>query len=148
MKQTLVLVLAVVLGAVATARPSDATKAIVGSYLQIHAALSADKVDGVKPAAAAIAREAARMGAQGEPIVTAARTMEAAGDLKAARDALGPLSDAIIAAASAEDWKDVSGVKIGYCPMVQKHWIQKNGKVNNPYYGSGMLTCGELKDPK
>jgi hypothetical protein len=135
-------------GAAAAAVASESTKAVVASYLEIHAALSADKVDGVKPAAAAIAKEAAQMGAPGGAIVTAAKTMESAADLKAARAALGALSDAVIAAANADDWKDVSGVKIGYCPMVKKYWVQKDGTVNNPYYGSQMLTCGELKDVK
>jgi hypothetical protein len=135
-------------GAAAAAVASESTKAVVASYLEIHAALSADKVEGVKPAAAAIAKEAARMGASGGAIVTAAKTMESAADLKAARAALGALSDAVIAAANADDWKDVSGVKIGYCPMVKKYWVQKDGTVSNPYYGSQMLTCGELKDVK
>ncbi len=147
MKNTLlVLLCAMVLGVAAIARASESTKAIVASYLQIHAALSADTVDGVKPAAAAIAKEAARLGAPGDAVVKAAKTMESAGDVKAVREALGPLSDAIVAVASADDWKDVPGVKIGYCPMVGKSWIQKDGTVNNPYYGSQMLTCGELKD--
>jgi hypothetical protein len=30
--------------------------------------------------------------------------------------------------------------------MVKQSWIQKEGTVSNPYYGSTMLTCGELKD--
>lgn len=140
------LVLAMMVGA-ATAAASESTRAIVGSYLEIHAALSADKIDGVKAAAAAIGKEAERMGAGGEAIGKAARSMEAAADLKAARAALGPLSDAVIAAAAADGWKDVTGVKVGYCPMVDRHWIQKAGTVSNPYYGSEMLTCGELKDP-
>jgi hypothetical protein len=126
---------------------SESTKAIVASYLQIHAALSADRIEGVKPAAAAIARDAAKLGTPGEAIVKAAKAMESAADLKAAREALGPLSDAIIAAAAADGWKDLPGLKVGYCSMVDRHWIQKDGKVNNPYYGSEMLTCGELKDP-
>lgn len=146
MKKVLALVFAALVSTAAFA--SESTKAIVDSYLQIHAALSADKTDDVKPAAQAIAKEAARMGAGGEAIVKAAKAMESAGNLKAARAALGPLSDAVIAAAEADDWKDLAGVKIGFCPMVNKSWIQKDGKVNNPYYGSEMLTCGELKDVK
>ena len=148
MKRSFVLVFVMVLGLAPIAHASESTRAIVASYLRIHAALSADKVDGVKPAAQAIAKEAERIGASGEPIVKAAKAVESAGDLKAARDAFGPLSDAVIAAARADDWKDVSGVTIGYCPMVKRSWIQKHGEVNNPYYGSQMLTCGELKDVK
>ena len=147
-KKVLALILVCAALVSTTAFASESTKAILASYLQIHAALSADKTDGVKPAAQAIAVEAARMGAGGEAMVNAAKAMESAGSLKAARAALGPLSDAIIAAAAADDWKDLAGVKIGFCPMVNKSWIQKDGKVNNPYYGSQMLTCGELKDVK
>jgi len=140
------LLLGTTLGCAAQVQASDATKAIVAAYLDIHAALSSDKVDGVKPAADAIAREAARMGAPGDAIQKAAKALGSAADLNAARSAFGPLSDAVIAAAKADGWKDLPSLKLGYCPMVKQSWIQKEGKVSNPYYGSTMLTCGELKD--
>ena len=124
---------------------SDALKAIVSSYMEIHAALAADKIEGVQPAAKAIGAEAARMGAGGATIVTAAKAVETATDLKAARAAFGDLSDAVIAAAKAEGWKDLPDAKVAYCPMVKKSWVQKDGKILNPYYGSSMLTCGEFK---
>ena len=127
---------------------SDATRNIVASYLQIQMALAADKMDGVKAAADAISKQAQSMGTAGEPVARAAKAVAAARDLNAARTAFGPLSDAVIAAAKAEDWKDVAGVSIGYCSMVNKSWIQKGSQVSNPYYGSQMLTCGDLKDPK
>jgi hypothetical protein len=28
--------------------------------------------------------------------------------------------------------------------MVKKNWLQPDKSVRNPYYGSSMLTCGEL----
>jgi hypothetical protein len=28
--------------------------------------------------------------------------------------------------------------------MLRKSWIQKDGPIENPYYGSRMLACGEL----
>jgi Protein of unknown function (DUF3347) len=147
MKKPFALVaLVVMVGLIPSVQASDSTKAIVASYLEIQTALASDKMDGVKPAAAAIAKEAARMGAAGEKIQKAAAAIGSAADLKAAREAFGPLSDAVIAAAKADDWKDLSGLKLGYCPMVGKSWIQKKGQVSNPYYGSAMLTCGELKD--
>lgn len=141
-----VLLMGVVLGFTSQVRASESTKVIVASYLDIHAALSSDKVDGVKPAAETIAREAARMGAAGDAIQKAAKALGSAADLEAARTAFGPLSDAVIAAARADGWKDLPSLKIGYCPMVKQSWIQKDGTVRNPYYGSTMLTCGELKD--
>ena len=143
-----ILVAATLLAASSAVEASEATKAIVTSYVQIQTALAADKTAGVKPAAEAIATQAASMGAAGEPIAKAAKAVAAAPNLNAARDAFGPLSDAVIAAAKADGWKDLSGLSIGFCPMVNRSWIQKGGAVSNPYYGSQMLTCVDLKKPK
>jgi len=123
---------------------SDALKSIVGSYLQIHAQLAVDKTDGVKDAATAIETTAATMGETGEGIAKAAKALREAPDLKAAREAFGPLSDAVIARAQVEGWKDL-GVKQAFCPMVKRSWVQKDEKIRNPYYGSTMLECGEFK---
>jgi hypothetical protein len=128
-----------------TLQASDAMKAIVGSYLEIQGRLAADKVDGIKPAARAIGEQAARLGAEGAAIVKAAKSIEDAADLKTARDAFGGLSDAVIAAGTAEGWKDLPDLRVAYCPMVKKSWLQKDDAIKNPYYGSGMLTCGEIK---
>jgi hypothetical protein len=141
-----ILIAAAVLGMASKVHASESTKAIVASYLQIHAALASDKTTGIKPAAEAIAKEAERMGAAGAAIQKAATALASAKGLEPARTAFGPLSDAVIAATKADDWKDVPGLKIGFCPMVNKSWIQKGGTVSNPYYGSTMLTCGDLKD--
>jgi hypothetical protein len=124
---------------------SDALKAVVASYLDIQAQLAADKIDGVKPAAQVIARQAARMGPGGAPIVKASQAIEQAADLKAARAAFGDLSDAVIAAGTAEGWKDVPDIRVAYCPMVKKSWVQKEETIRNPYGGPAMLTCGEFK---
>lgn len=125
-------------------RASDAMKAIVASYLEIHARLTADKTDGIKASAAAIARTAAAMGERGAAMARAAKAVEDAGDLKTARDAFGPLSEAVIAAAQAEGMQDL-GVRQAFCPMVKRPWLQKEDKIRNPYYGSSMLECGEIK---
>ena len=52
---------------------SDAMKAIVGSYLEIQGRLAVDKLEGIKPAAAAIGEQGTRMGAEGTAIVKAAK---------------------------------------------------------------------------
>ncbi len=148
MKQTLtaLALLSLVIGT-ASVQASDAMKAIVGSYLEIHAQLAADKIDGIKTPASAIASRAEAMGQSGAAMAKAAKAVGAATDLKVARDAFGTLSDAVIAAAKAEGYKDLSGVKLAYCPMVRKSWLQKGDQIQNPYYGSAMSTCGEFKKP-
>lgn len=140
-----VAVILVVSSAGAVLCASESMKAIVASYLEIHAALAADKTEGTAPAAKAIAAEATRMGPAGANIMTAAKSLEQAADLKAARAAFGDLSDAVIAAAKLDGFKDLPDVKIAYCPMARKPWLQKDATIKNPYYGSSMLTCGEFK---
>jgi hypothetical protein len=148
MKKTIVILFIAALSSAATVHASDAMKAIVGSYLDIQARLAGDKIEGIKPVAQAIVEQAARMGTGGEGIVKTAKALEQAADLKAARDAFGPLSDAVIAAGNAENWKDVPDVRVAYCPMVKRSWVQKEETIRNPYYGASMLSCGEFKKSK
>jgi hypothetical protein len=127
------------------AEASAALKAVVGSYLEIQAQLAADKVEGLEASATALSTAAASLGKPGEAIVAAARVLGQAADLEAAREAFGPLSDAVIAAAKAEEWKGLDDVKVAYCPMVNRSWLQKGDSIRNPFYGSAMLTCGEIQ---
>jgi hypothetical protein len=117
----------------------------VASYLEVQALLAADKVDGIKAPAQEIVKHATAMGPDGAAIVKAAKTVGAAPDLKAARAAGGPRSDAVIAAAKARGWSDLADVKLAFCPMAMASWLQKGEKIRNPYYGSSMLECGEFK---
>jgi Cu(I)/Ag(I) efflux system membrane fusion protein len=125
---------------------SDAMKSIVSSYLEVHARLFRDNLDGVKSAAGAIGQQATRMGTGGTAIAKAAAALEQAKDLNAAREAFGSLSDAVIAAGNAEGWKDVPDVREAYCPMAKKSWLQKEAGIRNPYFGPGMPTCGSFKE--
>ena len=127
---------------------SEALKAIVASYLDIQTQLVADKTDTVKAQAHAIAEQARGMGQGGADIGRAAADVEKAPDLKAARDAFAVLSDAVIAAAKAEGWKDVSDLTLAWCPMVKHSWLQKGEKIQNPYYGKAMPGCGEIRKPQ
>jgi hypothetical protein len=147
MQKRLPVFVLVMLAAAALVRleASESLKAIVGSYLQIQAQLAADKIDDIKGPARAIAAQAVTMGQAGGAIGKAANAVEQAGDIKAARDAFGTLSDAVLAAAKAEGWKDLGGVRLAFCPMANKSWLQKEEQIRNPYYGSQMLTCGEFK---
>jgi hypothetical protein len=38
-----------------------------------------------------------------------------------------------------------AGVKVAYCPMVRKPWMQRAETIANPYYGTQMLTCGSFR---
>lgn len=52
-------------------------------------------------------------------------------------------------------WKVVKGsnkvsepVYYQYCPMKKAYWITNEKEIKNPYYGSSMLTCGNVVETK
>jgi protein SCO1/2 len=136
--------------AAATVKPpvgdvSMSTAAILEAYSTIHQALNTDRMTGVAQAAGTIAAESAKGGDAYTPVRTAAAAMQSAADLAAARTAMGPLSDALIALSRAGAKLD--GVKPAYCPMARKYWLQRGDKIQNPYYGQSMSDCGRFADP-
>jgi Cu(I)/Ag(I) efflux system membrane fusion protein len=128
------------------ASPTDALRGVVKTYLEIHALLTQDKFSDVKGPAATLASQTAALGKDSGELAKAATTFAAAKDLKSARDAFGSLSDALIARVKADGSKDlVSDLKVGYCPMNSKSWMQREESARNPYYGTAMATCGTVK---
>jgi hypothetical protein len=123
---------------------SATAKTIVDPYLRIQEALSADSVDGIRDAARSIASEAAKLGSGGETIRSAAGEVQQADDLKTTRAAFGKLGDAIMIYARASNASVGDGVNVAYCPMVRKYWLQKGTRIQNPFYGRGMLECGRI----
>jgi hypothetical protein len=124
-------------------------RAVVRSYLEIQTHLAADRFAEVRAPASTLAAQAAALGKNGEAIAKAAAALQSAADLAAAREAFGPLSDAVIARVQADGSPEaLSDLRLGYCPMAKRSWLQREEQVRNPYYGKGMLTCGELKPVK
>lgn len=84
-----------------------------------------------------------------ETISSEARLVSEAKDIKGARTHFEPLSDAMEQAVrhfgSAE-----AHVFVAHCPMAFSNkgadWLQETNDVLNPYFGSSMLTCGEIKE--
>ncbi len=35
-----------------------------------------------------------------------------------------------------------------YCPMKKSYWLSTEKEIKNPYYGSSMLTCGNVSEKK
>ena len=137
----LVAVLCVI--AVAPTFATDIPAAVLDGYLSIHAALAGDSLEGVRPSAEALAKAGQGMGPSGSALAEAAGKLAAASDIKAARAAFGDLSDAMRAMAG--EGTGGTDVRLAYCPMVKKYWLQKGTEIANPYYGSAMLRCGEFK---
>jgi hypothetical protein len=127
------------------ASAADLPAALVDPYLQVQAKLADDQFNGIAPQAQAMATAATALGKDAEKIVAGAKKLGEAKDLAAARTAFGDLSQAI--ADYAQKTKSGFGrdVKMAYCPMADKPWLQKDKDIKNPYYGSAMLTCGSFK---
>jgi len=138
MKVTVIAVAVLLVGVTACAElPED----IVAPYLRIQLALANDSTNGVTDAAASIVVEAKKLGDAANMIAVTAQSMVTAIDIESTRSVFGPLSDALI-----KYGEDVGfgELKVAYCPMVQKFWVQEDGDIINPFYGSAMLNCGTL----
>lgn len=117
---------------------------LVSHYLQIQKALAADRFDGVKQPALKLISAAAQEGdfkdSERTEIKKAALLVAKAKDLSVAREKFKRLSKPIV------KWVEKTrpkGVEIAYCPMAGAKWVQGEGPLRNPYYGSQMLECGE-----
>jgi len=150
----LALAVALIAGLLAApaARAADETPfaEMAGHYEAIWRTLAGDSVDGVAEharAIAAVADEADHPAAARETapaILEHARALTqkaAAGDLDAAREAFGELTKPLVRYRKAVG---AERLKVAYCPMAKKVWLQPEGEIGNPYYGSEMLTCGSF----
>jgi len=142
--RTMIVGIGLVLAAIVVQANAVDLKPIVESYLRIQRALATDRLDGVTSAAGTIARLAAGLGADGKPIRAAADQLQRATDLETARAGFGELGDAIMTAAKRLGVEVGDGVKIAYCPMVRKYWLQTDQTIQNPYFGKEMLDCGRF----
>jgi hypothetical protein len=145
MKRRLVLALVLLTGSAwpLPAAGADIPAAALDPYLQIQTALAGDSLDSAKAAAKTFTAQAGKLGPAFQKALSAAEAITAAADIKAARTAFGDLSDAVLTMAG--DGSGGAGVRVAYCPMVKKSWLQKGSEIANPYYGSQMLRCGEFK---
>ena len=143
----LLLVSAGVLARPQAPRPpsADSLRAVVKTYLEIQALLAQDKFEGLQGAAGTLTAQTAALGKDGAGLAKAASAFAAAKDIRLARDAFGPLSDALIARVKADGSptsRRTSGWASARCAQVV---IQRDEPVRNPYYGATMLPAARLQ---
>jgi len=122
---------------------------ILEHYFKIQSSLAKDTTAGVDAAALEIARLAGEVRSEDTQIkkfLTEVRT--AAGriqgkDLDATRLQFFELSKPLFAYLH-QNYKGKKGYFRYFCSMAKKGWVQPDKAVRNPYYGSSMLTCGDL----
>ncbi len=118
-------------------------RSLAEPYLKIQDNLSKDTIEGLSAAATELAKRASKMHADdslGNEIKEAAEHLSKSGDIKSARTHFKKLSQLMVRWQSTAKPK---GVKVAYCSMAKGSWLQKEGEIANPYYGSKMLKCGE-----
>jgi protein SCO1/2 len=126
------------------ASASSPASALIAPAVAIQSALAGDTMVGVGAQAKALRDAAAALGAPGAAIAAAAGALSGQTTIAEARTAFGTTSDALVAYIKANRSALGGDARIAYCPMLRKSWIQKDGPIENPYYGSRMLACGEL----
>jgi len=124
---------------------SEMPRSILDPYLKIQVALADDSMDGVKANAGNIATAASSLGAPAMKIDTAAVQLASTTEIEDARVKFGALSEAIDAYATGLKLRMPEGVRVAFCPMAQKPWLQQASAINNPYYGKSMPTCGSFR---
>ncbi len=73
-----------------------------------------------------------------------AAAISQSGDLILQRGRFLALSDTMIAFAKTTELS-TDPVYQQYCPMKKASWLSPDKAIKNPYYGSAMLTCGNIK---
>ena len=104
----------------------------VAEYVRAQEALAADDFEGAQIALGDLIAIA------DDVIGPLARAAASAADIASMRSAFKPLSELLAG-------RDLPvGFARAYCPMYDggSNWVQIDGPVRNPYYGSVMLTCG------
>jgi len=132
----------------------ESMQPILAEYLKITDSLASDKTDGVVAAAKKIESLAGNLSLSlvtGEHashyksipknISEGAKRMALANNIASFRVVLAELSKPIVMWTS---MSKPSGINVIYCSMNPGSWLQKGAKIRNPYYGSKMLSCGEI----
>lgn len=110
-------------------------KGFLTQYEAVRAGLAADDLAAAKKAAGTITLA---------PAAESAKKLAAADALPAAREAFKSLSKHALTIA-----KGQPGYYHANCPMVandEGNWVQTSRKINNPYFGKSMLTCGSIEN--
>ncbi len=118
--------------AVNTSRIADALAAQFVPYVEAQVALAADDFDQAKTALGDLLTVA------DDTIGPLVRSAANADDIATMRARFKPLSEYLAAQ------QLPLGYAKAYCPMYDggSSWVQADGPVRNPYFGSTMLTCG------
>lgn len=134
---------------------------VVRAYLDVQVALARDRFDAAKQAALATKRQAALVVIAAPPpaakrwkelqqhLGRQAQALHEAKNLKGARGAFEELSKLVIEVVRRYGNPLDRDVRLAFCPMAMENrgaeWLQEAASVHNPYFGSEMASCGEIR---
>ena len=123
----------------------EPVKSVFDDYLKIQSALAKDSIDGVAANASAISKAVRgdSMNMLSPEVASHADILANAKDLAAAREAFKSLSKSLIQYLNANNVTHAY-VEV-YCPMAKANWLQKDDKIDNPYLGASMRSCGQIQ---
>jgi Cu(I)/Ag(I) efflux system membrane fusion protein len=124
----------------------DIAPKLLSPYLEMQSALASDDLDAAKAQAKAMMQITGHSG----DLPQVLHDMLAADTLDALRKPhFETLSNAMIKAAKAAPSSFEDKLLVMHCPMVYgdrgADWLQASEPLQNPYFGSMMLKCGEIK---
>lgn len=141
MKRALLLILGLSVGTLLFAcgsEPDAEAQTQLRDYIMAQEALAADDFANAQKALKSLVQHS------DESLKSLAVRAADATDIQTMRDGFGPLSERFM------DREIPPGYKLAYCPMADHnqgaYWVQKEGEIMNPYFGSAMLHCGVFKD--
>jgi hypothetical protein len=128
-----------------TSALTQSVKSVFDNYLKIESALANDSTVGIGFNASEIARIVRSDSANAFPAKVAKQAEILAGmrNLSSEREAFKPLSRSLIQYLTEHN---LSGAYTEiYCPMAKASWLQKGDKIDNPYMGPSMRSCGQVQ---
>lgn len=134
-------------GVVATPFPGDLAAKLITPYLVLQAALAGDDLAAAKESVRGMLALAGHTGALADQL-HGMLAAESLGDMR--MPYFFYLSEQLIASFKAHPSAHDHELLIMHCPMFGggrgADWLQVEEPLRNPYYGTRMLTCGEIKD--
>lgn len=136
-----------------------ALKPVYAGYLDAQEALASDDLNGFNLAAGDLNTAIGfveEAGLVGPPLSTWRRAAAklrsdgAAQDIEAARDRFEGISDSVIALQEQFGHQGSETWYVAHCPMAFDNegadWLQRGKQIRNPYFGSRMFRCGEVRE--
>ncbi|OQY92467.1 MAG: hypothetical protein B6D37_14335 [Sphingobacteriales bacterium UTBCD1] len=146
MKKTLFILAVMLLGYAAFAQNTDA---LVKNYISVKNALvnsdAKTASEAIKTFYQSVSSE--KNFAQKADLLKATETLNNASDLKGQRGVFNEVSTAMWAVVKSTE-KVNQALYYQYCPMAKGYWLSTEKKIENPYYGSSMLSCGKVVETK